>query len=125
VHYFSLQGYLYLRLSENSIIFLISPNLSSNNYHSWSRFITKPLSAKIKLKFIDWTTQELDKKRFSLSSMKRMQQHGDFGAFGISSYKANHLVDGRILNDLKCRFFFQGNILRILELQMKVSSLKQ
>jgi len=125
----ALHSFLYLHPNENPTISLVSPVLESYNYDSWSKLFAIALSAKNKVEFIDDTTPEPAKTDPSHQAWKRCNNmvvswltHSVSPSIRQSILWMDKSED--IWRYLKSRFF-QGNLLRIFELQSKASSLKQ
>ena len=123
------ESYLYLHPGESPIISIVSPILDSTNYHSWSRSMLTALSAKNKIQFVNGYAVELDKDD---SIHNAWTICNDMVVSWIV-----HLVSPQIMQsilwmenakeiwqDLRVRFF-QGDLLRIFDLQMDVAQLKQ
>jgi len=104
-------SFLYLHPSENPATPLVSLVLDSTNYHSWSRSVITTLSTKNKVKFINGTRGCASWLVHSVSVHMRQ-----------SILWMDKALD--IWNDLKNRFS-QGDLSRISDLQMNVSSLNQ
>ena len=122
-------SFLYLHPNENSIISLVSPVLESHNYHSWSKSFAIALGAKNKMEFIDGIAPEPDKIDPTYQAWRRCNNmvvswltHSVSPSIRQSILWMDKFEE--IQKDLKSRFF-QGNLLRILELQLEASSLKQ
>jgi len=125
----SVHSFLYLHPGENPAISLVSPVLDVNNYHAWSRSMMTALSAKNKLEFIDGTTVEPSIKDATYQAWKRCNNmvvswivHSVSPSIRQSILWMNKAEE--IWNDLKSRYF-QGDLLRVSDLQMEASSIKQ
>ncbi|WVZ25700.1 hypothetical protein V8G54_004244 [Vigna mungo] len=111
-------SFLYLYPGESPATSLVSPLLDSTNYHAWSKSMATALSPKNKSQFIDDTATEPPGGDPSHNAWKR----------------CNNMVIWQIIlwmddaqaicKDLRS-IFFQGDLLRISELQQDASSLKQ
>jgi len=122
-------SFLHLHPSENPMISLVLSVLESHNYHSWSKSFATALNTKNKVEFIDGIAPEPAKIDPSHQAWKRCNNmvvswltHSVSPSTKQSILWMDKYVD--IWRDLKSRFF-QGNLLRISELQSEASSLKQ
>ncbi|XP_058756759.1 uncharacterized protein LOC131629981 [Vicia villosa] len=119
----------FMHPNENPALVLVTPLLSSNNYHSWSRSMTMALRSKNKLHFINGSLprpSDLDQNAVAWDRCNTM----------IMSW-INHSVEAEIAqsilwmdnatdmwNELKDRFY-HGDIFRISDLQEEICMLKQ
>ncbi|BAT76916.1 hypothetical protein VIGAN_01498400 [Vigna angularis var. angularis] len=122
-------GLLYLHPSESPAISLVSPLLESNNYHAWSKSMCTALSAKNKIQFIDGTATPPQKEADFYHAWTRCNDMVvSWLVHSVSpDIRRNILwMDSAqaIWDDLKSRFF-QGDLLRISELQNEAAALKQ
>ncbi|WVY89018.1 hypothetical protein V8G54_037873 (chloroplast) [Vigna mungo] len=122
-------GPLYLHPSESSAISLVYPLLKSNNYHAWSKSMYTALSAKNKVQFIDGTATPPQKEDDSYHGWTRCNNMMvSWLVHSVSpDIRCNILwmeSAQAIWDDLKSRFF-QGDLLRISELQNEATALKQ
>jgi len=122
-------SFLYLQPSENPVLSLVSPVLESQNYHSWSKSFATALSAKNKMQFIDGSAPEPEKADPTYQAWKRCNNMVvSWLTHSISLSIRQSILwmekSEEIWKDLKSRFS-QGNLLRISELQLEASSLKQ
>ena len=122
-------SFLYLHPSENPTTALVSPVLDSTNYHSWCKSMITTLSAKNKAQFVDGLVEEHTKTDPSHNAWKSCNNmvvswiiHSISPHIRQSILWMDRAQD--IWNDLRSRFF-QGDLLRIFELQMETTSLKQ
>ena len=125
----SSDNFLYLHPSENPATALVYLMLDSTNYHSWCKSMITALSAKNKAQFVDGSVEEPTKTNASHNAWKRCNNmvvswivHSMSPHIRQSILWMDRAQD--IWNDLQSRFF-QGDLLRISELQMETTSLKQ
>ncbi|KHN40582.1 hypothetical protein glysoja_001080, partial [Glycine soja] len=120
---------LYLHLSENPTITLVSPVLDSTNYHSWSRSMITALSAKNKVEFVDGSAPEPLKTNRMYGAWCRcnnMVVSWIVHSVATSIRQSILWMDKakEIWRDLKSRYS-QGDLLRISDLQQEASTMKQ
>ncbi|XP_020222097.1 uncharacterized protein LOC109804677 [Cajanus cajan] len=122
-------SYLYLHPGENPATSLVSPVLDSTNYHSWSRSFITALSAKNKVEFIDGGAPPPLKTDPLYSAWRRCNNmvvswlvHSVSPSIRQSILWMDQADD--IWKDLKTRYS-QGDLLRVSDLQLEASSLKQ
>jgi len=125
----SMHNFLYLHPNENPATTLVSPVLDPTNYHSWSRSIITALSVKNKVEFIYGSVPQPVKTYTSYSSWNRCNNmvvswivHSVSVPIRQSIIWMDVAAD--IWKDLKTRFG-QGDLLRILDLQLEAYSLCQ
>lgn len=115
--------------NENPTLVLVSPLLSTNNYHSWSRSMTMTLRSKNKLHFInDSLPQPLDEEHDSFAwdrcnIMIMPWLHNSVELEIAQSVLWMGTAPG-IWNELMDHFY-QGDVFRILDLQEEICNLKQ
>jgi len=122
-------NFMYLHHSENPATPLVSLVLDSTNYHSWSRSVITALSAKNKVEFINGTTTRPLETDPSFSSWTRCNNMvASWLVHSVSVHMRQSILwmdkELDIWNDLKAHFS-QGDLSRISDLQMNVSSLNQ
>ena len=122
-------SYLYMHPGENPAIALVSPVLDSNNYHSWSRSVLTALSTKNKLQFVNGAATEPN----SDSPLRDAWMRCNNMVVSWLVHSVSPQIRQSILwmenaeaiwSDLKSRFF-QGDLLRISDLQSEATQLKQ
>jgi len=125
----SVYSFLYLHPNENSAVALVSPVLDINNYHSWSRSMITALIAKNKLEFVDGSAPEPAKGEDTYQTWRRCNNmvvswivHSVSPSIRQSILWMSKAED--IWKDLKSRYF-QGNLIRVSDLQMEAFSIKQ
>ena len=122
-------SYLYLHPNESQAVALVSPVLDINNYHSWKRSMTTTLIAKNKFEFVDGSTPEPAKDEDIYQAWRRCNNmvvswlvHSVSPSIRQSVLWMSKAED--IWKDLQARYF-QGNLIRVFDLQMEASSIKQ
>jgi len=123
------ESYLYLHPGEGPAVALVSPVLDSINYHSWSKSMLTALSAKNKSQFVNGSAKKPEKENSLFNAWQRCNDmvvswivHSVSSNIRQSILWMENAED--IWNDLKARFF-QGDLLRISDLQTEAGQLKQ
>ncbi|XP_058732749.1 uncharacterized protein LOC131604318 [Vicia villosa] len=119
----------FMHPNENPSLILVTPLLSNNNHHSWSRSMTMALRSKSKLHFINGVLprpSDLDPNSIAWDRCNTM----------IMSWIKNVVEDeiaksilwmenaADMWNELKERFY-QGDVFRISDIQEEICTLKQ
>nr|KYP33320.1 hypothetical protein KK1_045836 [Cajanus cajan] len=120
---------LYLHPNENIAMAFVSPSLDSMNYHSWSRSMLTALSAKNKLEFIDGSVPQPLPSDRSYGAWKRCNNMViSWLVHSVSSSIRQSILwmdqAEAIWHDLQSHYS-QGDLLRISDLQLDASSIKQ
>ncbi|XP_016730546.1 uncharacterized protein [Gossypium hirsutum] len=119
----------YLHPNENPALVLVSPILSSSNYHSWSRAMTMALLSKNKLQFVDGTITVPLRTDPLYSAWERCNTM-------VLSW-LHHSISPSIMNNILWldfayvvwrnlrERFSQGDVFRISDLQEEINAFKQ
>ena len=125
----SVNSDLYLHPNESPAVALVLLVLDINNYHSWKRSMTTALIAKNKFEFVDGSTPEPAKDEDIYQAWRRCNNmvvswlvHSVSPSIRQSVLWMSKAED--IWKDLQARYF-QGNLIRVFDLQMEASSIKQ
>ncbi|XP_058759582.1 uncharacterized protein LOC131632879 [Vicia villosa] len=119
----------FMHPNENSALILVTPLLSPNNYHSWSRSMTMASRSKNKLHFINGVLpRRMDEEVNSLAwdrcnTMIMSWLHNSVESEFAQSILWMETAE-EIWNELKARFY-QGDVLRISDIQEEIYNLKQ
>ncbi|GAU28547.1 hypothetical protein TSUD_268860 [Trifolium subterraneum] len=119
----------FLHSNENPGNVLVTPLLSSSNYHSWSRAMTVALRSKNKLHFINGSLpRPLDEDRDSIAwdRCNTMVMSWLSNAVEPEISQSILWIDtaSEIWKELKDRFY-QGDVFRISDIQEEIYTLKQ
>ncbi|XP_040950991.1 uncharacterized protein [Gossypium hirsutum] len=119
----------YLHPNENPALVLVSPILSSSNYHSWSRAMTMALLSKNKLQFVNGTitvplrTDPLYSAWERCNTMVLSWLHHSISPSIMNSVLWLDFASD-VWRDLRERFS-QGDVFRISDLQEEINAFKQ
>ncbi|XP_058758317.1 uncharacterized protein LOC131631538 [Vicia villosa] len=119
----------FMHPNENPALILVTPLLSPNNYHSWSRSMTMALRSKNKLHFINGVLPPpMDEDVNSLAWDRCNTMIMSWLHNSVESEIAQSILwmetAEEIWNELKARFY-QGDVFRISDIQEEIYNLKQ
>ncbi|MCI00474.1 hypothetical protein A2U01_0021493, partial [Trifolium medium] len=119
----------FMHPNENPSLILVTPLLSGNNYHSWSRSMTVALRSKNKLQFINGSLiRPLDEDHDSLAwdRCNTMIMSSIINSVDAEIAQSILWMDNasEIWKELKDRFY-QGDVFRISDIQEEICTLKQ
>ncbi|XP_031250195.1 uncharacterized protein LOC116143505 [Pistacia vera] len=118
----------FLHPNENPTLVLVSPVLTSTNYHSWARAMKMALLSKNKLKFVDGSLQapsSIDPLYLAWECCNTMVLSWLTHSLSPSITHSILWIDKAfdVWNDLRERFY-QGDIFRISDLQEEIYAFK-
>ncbi|XP_058753745.1 uncharacterized protein LOC131626926 [Vicia villosa] len=119
----------FMHPNENPALILVTPLLSPNNYHSWSRSMTMALRSKKKLHFINGVLpRPMDEDVNYLAWDRCNTMIMSWLHNSVESEIAQSILwmetAEEIWNELKARFY-QGDVFRISDIQEEIYNLKQ
>ena len=125
----NMESYLYLHLSENPTIALVSLVLDATNYHSRSRSMIIALSAKNKVEFVDGSALEPLKTDRTYEVWRRCNNMVvSWIVHSVATFIRQSILwmdkAEEIWRNFKSRYS-QGGLLRISDLQQEASTVKQ
>ncbi|XP_050877662.1 uncharacterized protein LOC127081454 [Lathyrus oleraceus] len=119
----------FMHPNENPSLILVTPLLSNNNYHSWSRSMAMALRSKNKLHFINGVLprpSDLDPNSIAWDRCNTMIMSWIKNAVEVEIAQSILWMENAadMWNELKERFY-QGDVFRISDIQEEICTLKQ
>jgi hypothetical protein len=119
----------YVHSSENSSTVSVTPQLTGDNYHSWSMKMRRALAMKNKYKFVDGSKpipDENDLNRLAWERCNNLVHTWIINSISPSIAHSVVFIENAIdmWNDLKDRFM-RGDRIRVAQLHQEIANLKQ
>ena len=119
----------FVHSSENSSIVSVTPQLTGDNYHSWSMKMRRALAMKNKYKFVDGSIpvpNEDDLNRLAWERCNNLVHTWIINSISPSIAHSVVFIEYAIYmwNDLKDRFM-RGDCIKVSQLHQEIANLKQ